>query len=405
MSIATGPFKQLRYKKETTWGTLAGTSGGQILRRKVSGLDEVRNAFGSQEIRTDQQRGIYVHGTRRAEGSINGDLSGGTYKDLMQSLVRRDFTAVTAITGLSLTMAGSGPTYTVTRGSGSWLSDGVKVGMVVHITAGSVNANNLNKKLFVVTLTSTVMTVVPWGNGTMTAEGPIASCTVSVPGKITYVPASSHTNDSYTMEHWFSDISQSEVFAGCKIASADFNLPASGLIEATFGVMGRGFGQAPSGSAYFSSPTAATTSAGYTAVNGVLRAASAQLAVVTGLSIRVDGGMSVGEVLGSNYTPDVFPGPIIVNGQLTAYFDGATLRDAFYNETQISLHAVAYAGTTAAAECMAFTLPALKLSGAQKNDGTGPILLTCPFEAIVNASGGTGTDSEATSFWVQDSLA
>lgn len=405
MTIATGPFKQLRYKKETTWGTLAGSSGAQILRRKTSDIDEARDTYGSQEIRTDQQRGIYVHGTRRAEGTVNGDMSGGTYKDFLQSLLRRDFTTLTAMSSLSLTMAGAGPTYTVTRGAGSFLTDGVKVGMVIRITAGSVNANNSNKNLFVVGLTATIATVVPWGNGTLTAEGPIASCTISMPGKLTYIPASSHTNDSYTVEHWFSDVSLSEVFTGCRIGSADIGLPATGLAEITFGMLGKGFGQAPSGSAYFSSPTAATTSAGVTAVNGVLRAAGAQQAVVTGASLKVDGAMSAGQVIGSNYTPDVFAGPLTANGQLTAYFQDATLRDAFYNESTVALNLVAYAGTTAAAEFVCFTLPAIKLGGAKKNDGAGPIIMTAPFEAIYNASGGAGTDSEATTVWVQDSLA
>lgn len=405
MTIATGPFKQLAIKKETTWGTLAGATGAQIVRRKTSSLGEVRDTYGSDEITSTQQRLTFVHGPRRAQGTITGDLSGGTYSALIQSHLRRDFTSLTAMASLSLTIAGAGPTYTVTRGSGSWLTDGVKVGMVVRITAGSVNVNNSQKNLFVVGITATILTVIPWGNGTMTAEGPIASCTVSMPGKLTYVPASGHTDDSYTMEERFTDNAQYEVFTGCKVSSAQFSLPPTGIIEASFGVMGKGYGQAPSGTPYFTSPTAATTSQGMSAVSGVLRAASGQMTSVTGLTISSDGGMSTGQVIGSNYTPGVFPGPIIVNGQLTAYFDSATLRDAFYNESQVALNVVAYAGTAANAEFMAFTVPALKFGSAQKNDGPGPIVLTCPFEALYNSAGGSGIDSEATSIWVQDSLA
>lgn len=405
MTIATGPFKQLAIKKETTWGTLAGASGAQLLRRKSSSLDEVRDTYGSDEITTIQQRKTFVHGTRKAQGTITGDLSGGTYSMLIQSHLRRDFTALTDITGLSLTIAGSGPTYTVTRGSGSWLDDGVKVGMVVRITDGSVDANNSDKNLFVVTLTSTILTCIPWGNGTMTAEGPIASCTVSMPGKRTYVPASGHTNDSYTMEHRFTDLAQYEVFTGCKVSTMQLSLPPTGVIEASFGILGKGFGQAPSGTPYFSSPTAETTSQGMSAVSGVLRAASGLMTAVTGLTISSDGGMSTGQVIGSNYTPDVFAGPITVNGQLTAYFDSATLRDAFYNESQVALNVVAYAGAAANAEFQAFTIPAIKLGGATKSDGPGPITLTCPFEALYNSAGGSGTDSEATTIWAQDSLA
>ena len=404
MGFATGPFRQLRIKKETTWGTLAGTSGGQLLRRKAFSLDEKRNTYSSQEVRTDQMTGLPTHGTRYADGMIDCEMSGGSYAQLLQSLCRRDFTAVTSLTGLSLTMAGSGPTYTVTRAAGDFLAGGIKVGMVARITAGSVNANNLNKALFVVGATATVLTVIPWGNGTMTAEGPIASCTIAVPGKITYVPVSGHTNDSYTAEDWHADIAQSEVYSGMRVSSFDFKAPATGNIEASIKLLGKGL-VLPGTSAYFTAPTAATTSSAVTAVNGVLRFAGAQQAAVTALSFNVDGQAETGQVLGSNFTPDVFVGPVLVKGQLSAYFDTATVRDAVINETTVALNVVAYAGTTAAAEFIAFTLPALKLTSRSKPDSQRSIIQTFDFEAGYNAAGGTGTDSEATNFWVQDSLA
>ena len=58
-------------------------------------------------------------------------------------------------------MAGSGPTYTITRSTGSWLTDGIKKGQIGRITAGAVNAANLNKNLVVLSLTSTILTVMP----------------------------------------------------------------------------------------------------------------------------------------------------------------------------------------------------------------------------------------------------
>jgi hypothetical protein len=68
--------------------------------------------------------------------------------------VRRAFTSVTAITGISITIAGAGPTYTVTRSAGSWLTDGIKFGQCGRLTAGAFNAANLNKNLAVISLTA-----------------------------------------------------------------------------------------------------------------------------------------------------------------------------------------------------------------------------------------------------------
>jgi hypothetical protein len=394
----------LRIKKETTWGTIAGTSGGVILRRKTFELNEQRNTFNTEEIRTDQQQGLPTHGTRTANGTIECELSGGSYQLLLQSFLRRDFTTVTAITALSLTMAGSGPTYTVTRAAGDWFAGGIKTGMVVRITAGAVNANNLNKNLFIVSMSTTVLTVIPWGNGTMTAEGPIASCTVTIPGRITYCPASGHTLDSYTMEDWHSDIAQSEVYTGVRAASFNFTAPATGNIGASIGLLGRGLNTTGT-SAYFTSPTAQSTSAPVTAVNGVLRLAGAQQTVVTGIQFAADGGMTTGQVIGSNFTPDVFVGPITVSGSMSAYFDTVTLRDAYKDESIIAANLVAYAGTAANAEFLCFTLPALKITSRSKPDNPSAIIQSFNFVGGYNSAGGATVDSEATSLWTQDSLA
>jgi hypothetical protein len=68
----------------------------------------------------------------RIAGTLKGELSAGTYDLEFAALLRKDFaTAFTAITGASLTIAGSGPTYTVTRATGDFLTGGVKRGMVV----------------------------------------------------------------------------------------------------------------------------------------------------------------------------------------------------------------------------------------------------------------------------------
>jgi len=50
-------------------------------------------------------------------------------------------------------------------------------------------------------------------------------------------------------------------------------------------------------------------------------------------------------------------------------------------------------------------LPRIKLGGQQKNDGSGGIVQTFPFQALLNANGGTGTSSEQTTIVIQDTAA
>lgn len=402
MAIASGVAKSVRYKVEATYGTAPGASGGQLLRRVTSDLGLTKETYQSNEIRADYQVADFRHGVRRVGGSLKGELSPKTYADFMAAALRRDFAAVSAISSLSITIAGSGP-YTITRATGSWLTDGVKIGHVVRLTAGSFTAGNLNKNVLVTGLTATVITGIVLNASTMTAEGPIASSTLTVVGKQTYVPTTGHTDKSFYFEHWFSDVAQSEQFSGVKINSIDISLPPTGISEISLGLMGKDI--ATGTSAYYTSPTAATSTGVMAAVNGVVLVGGTQVAILTGMSIKIDGGYSGDPVVGANTVPNVFPGRVRVTGNFTAYFQDATMRDYFVNETEISIVAAFTTANDANADFLSFAMPRVKVGSATKDDGEKGIIQSFDFTALYNSAGGTGTSSEATTLFVQDSQA
>lgn len=402
MAVAIPVAKQIRIKKETSWGTAAGTTGAQLLRRVSSDLDLRKQTYESAEIRTDYQVADFRHGVRSVEGRVSGELSPLTYEMLLAAAVRKAWAATSAITGLSITIAASGSAWTVTRGSGSFLTDGVKIGDVIRLTAGTFNAANLNANLLVVDLEATIATCVTLNGEALVAEGPISSATVSVPGKRTFVPASSHTDDSFSIEHWFSDITQSELFTGCKVMNAAVSLPATGIATVDFGFMGKNVQTGTS--AYFVTPTAATTTGLVAAINGVVRYGTGKVANITGLNFTIDGGMSSTPVVGSNTYPDIFEGMVRVSGQFTAYFENATYRDAFLNETEVSITVAMTTTNAKDSPFITFTLPRCKLGGSSKSDGgTGGIVQTVPFVALLATSGGSGAVSEASTIVIQDS--
>lgn len=403
MPIASGVFKQLAYKAETTWGTVPSASGAQALRRTTSSLDLAKETYQSNEIRPDLQLADFRHGVRSVTGRISGDLSAGTHKDFIAAILKRDFAAVTAIAGASITIAGSGPTYTVTRAAGSYLTDGVKIGDVIRLSVGTFNAANINKNLFVVALTATVATVIVLNGSALVAEGPIASSTVTVVGKKTYVPTSGHTDKSFAIEHWFSDVAQSEVFSGCKPSACAIALPPTGIATVDWDFMGKDVTTATS--QYFTSPTTATTTGSLAAVNGVVRVGSSTVATITGLTLNIAANFTGDAVVGSNTKPLMSPGRVLVTGQATCYFEDATFRDAFLNETETSILAAFTSDNTAAADFVSFAIPRVKFGGSAKDDGEKGIVQTVPFQALLNTAGGTGTSTERTTLSVQDSQA
>jgi hypothetical protein len=404
MTIAQGTSKQTRFKRQSAKGSLAGTSDGQILRRESSIFELVKDAYSTEnEITSKKQLLSNRHGVKTVNGRVSGLLSPGTYADIISAVVRRDFAAVSDITGASITIAGSGP-YTVTRAAGSFLTDGIKIGMVVRLTAGSFNAANLNKNLLVTGVTALVLTVVVLNGSTLTAEGPIASATVSVPGKVTYIPETGHTNIYYTVEEWYSDASISERNLDVKFTEVNFSLPGSG--NATIEMTAIGLDQSDDTSAYFSSPSAETTTDVLAAANGALYVGGTAQATITDLSISINGNGSPADgVVGTNIRPDVFVGKVMVSGSFTAYFEGGTIPDVFRDETETSIVSALTASSAAAADFITFTISELKLNTSTPDDAETGLKRTYNFVGTYNASGGAALANTATTIQIQDSQA
>lgn len=403
MGIPTGIFKQLAFKAESNYGVAPGASGAQLLRRVESTLDVVKETYQSNEKRTDQQVADMRHGVRRVQGSVRGELSPLTYEAWFAALLRKAWAATTAMTGLSITIAAGSvvngvQTYTATRGSGNFLTDGLRVGDVGRFTAGSFNAANLNKNLLVIGLTTTAATVITLNGSALVAEGPIASATLTVPGKKTMVPSSGHTDLSFAVEHWFPEVPTRELYLGCKPTQCAIALPPTGLATVDWTLQGQDV--QTDAARYFSSPADVTSTGLTAAVNGVLVAGGSPIGIVTGLSATIAGNYSGNPVVGRNIVPSVFPGRVTANGEMTAYFDSAALRDAYLAETELALTAVLTVDNGAAAAFFSVTLPRIKLGGATKGDPEGGIEQTLPFVALKRSG---ATDADNTTVVVQDS--
>lgn len=403
MALATGVFKQVAVKRETVYGTAPSVASAQLLRRVTSQIDLKKDTFQSNELRPDFQIADFRHGTRRVKGALNGELSPGTYSDFFAAMVKREFTAGVSTAGASITIAASGQQYTVTRSAGSYLADGFKVGDVVRLSVGTFNAANLNANLMIVALTATVATVQTLNGAALVPEGPISSATVAVQGKKTFIPTTGHTDVSYSIEHWFNDVLKSELFTGVKMDKGSIQLPPTGPATVGFDVVGQNM--TPGTARYFTSPNPVSASGVTASVNGLLLINGVPQAIVTGLNFSIDPAFSGDAVVGANVVPNQFAGPINVTGQFTAYFFDTTLRDLFLNETETSLVVVLTTNNTNSADFVSFTFPRIKLNDAAKNDGTGGVVQTFPFQALMNVNGGTGTSSEATTVSIQDTLA
>jgi hypothetical protein len=404
MTVAQGLYKKLAYKKQSALGTAASGAGGQYLRREKAAFNKMKDTYSNDEIVSHQQYTGDTYGVGKTKGQIDGVLSPGTYAPLLGSLNREDFAAIAAMTSLSLTIAGSGP-YTITRATGDFLAAGVKIGMVGRITAGTYTGTARDINVLITGVTATVLTVVVPNGSTLSAQGPIASSTFTIIGKCTSTPSTGHTNDYYTFEEWFNDITRSRTYVDTQIASAEINIPATG--NSTIQLNCIGLSRTKGASQVLTSPTAESTTAILTAANAYIMLSGSRTLVGTSLNIKIDGGLDYGDAtIGSNALSDVTKGDIKVSGTVTVQFDSETVSSLFDSETALNITGVLFADTSATAAFVGFTIPRAKLFKDDIDDGKKQLVMTFDFTAEYNGTGGGAALADDTGIiTIQDSAA
>jgi hypothetical protein len=401
MAVAQGISKQIKMVKQSVLGTPV-TAGSQKIRRVTAQFNLDRDTYSSNEIVSHQQSTGATVGVGKTSGKLNCEMSAGTYDDMWATLCRKTFAATTPATAVGLTV--SAPTagvHTLTRGAGSWFTDGFRVGDIIRITVGSMNAANLNKNLLVTAITSaTACSVVPINGVAMFAEGPIAGNTVTVIGKKTYVPMTGHTNEYFTVEQWFADLSKSEMFVDVKVASADLTLPATGIATVNFDMPG--LSRVTASAEALTSPTAESSTSVLSAVAGKV-VINGAVTSITGATLKIDGNIQAGEAeVGSSAISDLIRGRVAVSGSFTAKFSDTTLQSLYNTQAPVALHLVAAADLTGTSDFVSFTMTAVKIFSDSADDGEKEIVRTYNFTAQYNAAT-TATDGSV--IVIQDSQA
>lgn len=404
MALQENVSSEIRFVDEVTWGTapVAATTC-QSLRRVSTTLSLTKDSYASQETRKDRQISDFRHGTRRAAGDISGELSPLTYEAFMEAACRGTWAAqadITQATGAMSSATLSISSNVITASGGSFITSGLRVGMVIRLTSGFV-AGNMNKNLTITALTATAITVV--GHTLTNEAGPIATWTIDIPGKSVYIPETSHVNRSFTFEINYPDIDASELFTGCRIGRMQVGLPATGMSTMTLGVMGKdGTYLSGANAPYFTGTVTAPTSTGIlAAVNGSLLVAGTAVAVVTGMELTLDLGPQSDAVVGSNSVPEIFLGTANLTGNMTVLFQDTTFLDYFDDETEVSLMVRLDTSQAVDSEFIQIVLPRIKFGTANiSRQGNGGVPVTMSFQALKKA---TTTGWEATTLWIQDS--
>lgn len=373
MSNASGTRVQITYIEETVAGETPSSPDTSVLRATQRVINPVKALLATEEVRQDRQIAESRHGFQSVEGTVGFELSLAAYNDMLEGALAGTWAGVTlaSLGTLSITAA----TNTLSRSSGSWVTDGVTKGMTLRLTSFSDGSNN--RDVTVQSVSASDIVVVE----DLTADD--SGGTAVVQGNVLKMGTDLKT---YTFERSFLDVDQHQAFRGCAINTMSLRLQPSSIVGGDFGIVGMSFGEMSS-SRVDESPTAAPANSPFDAFTGALYEGTtmATLGVLTGMTLDVNNNRSVEPVLFQDTSLQVFEGQGRVSGTITAYFANAALYNKFVNETESSLFVrmVDEDGTG----FITIFLPRVKINSSSMNPPQlGPVLQEIEFEALVDST-------------------
>jgi hypothetical protein len=198
------------------------------------------------------------------------------------------------------------------------------------------------------------------------------------------------TRRSFTLERFFGDILPANKpyhrFTGVEFNTLQLQINANAIVTGTIGVVGKDMVTDTAivpGATY----NAVSTTSPLDSFTGTLNEAGTPIAVITEIQLNLDNGLDPRFVVGSKTTLRPSIGRSNVSGTITAYFENSLLLDKFINETESS---ILFNLPDGVGNNLKFTLPRIKYNGGQPDvQGEGPITLSMPFQALLDAATGT----------------
>jgi hypothetical protein len=335
----------------------------------------------SGEIRSDRQISDFRLGANQVGGNIDVELSYTSFDQFLEAvLLSADWAspATTGTTTIDATATG------FERGSGSFLTDGFAVGQTV--VSSGFSGSGYNGKSVITAVDALTMTTTPYSGSHGVESGGGDEAIIAAQSI-----AAGTTRRSFSFIRYFADQttgSPYHIYTGVEMNTLNMSIPANAMITGSFGTLGKGQTLAADLTG-LGTPTynAVSTTRTLDSFTGTLDEGGTTIAVITEISFSLDNGLAPRFVVGSE--DSIYPsvGRSTLTGQITAYFEDSTLMTKFIDETESS---ITFRLPDAAGNNLRFRIPRIKYTGGQPDvSSEGPIMLTMPFQALLDSTEST----------------
>lgn len=381
MTIAENADDRLAYKfyasgaitagSEPVPSSAPGATGAQVLRHVSHNLALTKDYFTPNEKRTDGQKALGRHGTRRAPGTINGLLSPLTYADFFEASFRGTWSAAAVTIDQSdvTSVSADNATSKFSFAAGDPVALGLRVGDPIQFS-NLADADNNGKNFIILSFGGTSnrdVTVYP-APTTMSADTAFSLTTV---GRSLIVPSSGHVSRLIAIEDYNPGADLASLYTEGRIGGFSMRLPPNDNASVDFTTMFRNrVIYQDSNAPFFTSPTDETTTDFCASVNGLIRVNGETLGVVTGLNINFSMDPNGPSVSGSKLVPDIFLPDATIGGDFSAFLDAdaVALINNFDDEDEIGIIAYLPTSEAAAAPALTIQLPRIKLNSSSTTD-------------------------------------
>jgi len=185
-----------------------------------------------------------------------------------------------------------------------------------------------------------------------------------------------------TIEDAALDITQFRQFTGMAVSQARFAMSPNNMVETVFSMVGKDMEVA---SSTLGTPAAAEDEEPFDSYSGSIQEGGSPIATVTGFDFTIQNSLNPTFVIGADTTPQLEFGRAVVQGQITSYFENATLLNKFLNETESSLQLVMDDGVSG--RTYTWDFPNIKYTGASVPvQNPQSRVITLPFTALYDAN-------------------
>jgi hypothetical protein len=230
MAFATSDQTELRYIKETNWGTTPTTGNLTVLRYKGESLNANIETTVSEEIRADRATADLTPVGQSAGGSVDFELSFGAFDDLIEGALFSSFSADLNIVGVAgdITADSAASKFTSTT---TTKFDSISVGQWIEVRGFTANSGENNGYYRVVAATPGTgeITVSPAPRSTETPAGTAAE----IHGQML---RNGVTPQSFTLQKRFLDATPVtyQNFAGSMVSGMTLSYEVGSILTGSF---------------------------------------------------------------------------------------------------------------------------------------------------------------------------